>query len=194
MWKVARPYVKTVRSKGRAHFYLVEPQIVGGRTVGHKVLRKLSEEEARSYGWKGQSYRQNQTAELQEYEAPRAGSVEQGSLRSRESAFMLTSTTPEAPLKEPLNEEPVEGFSIKPDGLTKQEAAREPDREEFKVVPRPRGFYALEPQRPDLARGYVMVKTDDGVTRVFCGLCAGFTCSHVEFMRKWLRTRRGNGE
>jgi hypothetical protein len=181
-----RPYVKTVRSKGRLYFYLVEPQIVGGRTVGHKVLRKLSEEEARSYGGRGQSNRQNQTAELQEHEPPRAGSVEEGAAQSSDSASMLASMTPEGPSKEPLNEEPVEGFSIKPDGLTKQE--------EFKVVPRPRGFYVLEPIGPGAPRGYVMVKNDGGTTRVFCGLCPGFTCGHVEFMRKWLRTRRGNSE
>ncbi len=185
---MARPYVKTVRkSGGRVYLYLVEPQIVDGKTVGHKVLRKLSEEEARSYGWKGDrtgSNGQNQTAGLpfdSNYGLNQTShhtpiltpiSVEQEPAQSSESTSILT--TPEGALKAP----------------PKQENSGESDQEEFKVVPRPRGFYVLEPQRPDLARGYVMVRTEsDGVTNVFCGLCPGFTCVHVEFMKKWLQTR-----
>lgn len=63
--------------------------------------------------------------------------------------------------------------------------------EDYYVVRRQEGFYVLEPLKPDLKKGYVIV-TEEG--RVFCGLCPVFTCSHVEFMHKWLRTHRGNSE
>ena len=164
---MARPFVRAIRRNGRTYFYLIEPQIVGGKTVGQKVLRKLTEDEAKEYGWKGESNGQDQTEELQEHETPSAEPVEQEPAQSSESTSPIM--TPEAPLKE---------------------AAREPDQQEFKVVPRSNGFYALEPQRPGLPKGYSMVRTDpDGVTRVYCGLCPGFTCIHVEFMKRWLRER-----
>ncbi len=176
-FSLARPYAKTVRKDGgRVYLYLVQPQIVAGKTVGHKVLRKLTETEARSYGWKRKSNGQNRTAKLQEQETPPAGPVEQERAQSSENTSILT--TPEGALRETP---------------PKQENSGELDQEEFKVVTRPRGFYALEPQRPDLPRGYSMVRTDsDGVTNVFCGLCPGFTCVHVEFMKKWLRTHPSN--
>ncbi len=171
---LARPYVKTVRKEGgRVYLYLVEPQIVAGKTVGHKVLRKLSEEEARTYGWRGESYGNNQTVELEEHEDSPAEPVERERTKPDENTSTLA--RPEWPLK----------------ATPKQENFGELGQEEFKVVPRPRGFYALEPQRPDLLRGYSMVRTDlDGVTRVFCGLCPAFTCVHVEFMKKWLRAQQ----
>jgi hypothetical protein len=56
---LARAYVKTVRNKGRVYFYLVEPRRVNGRTVGHKVLRKLSEEESRSLRRRGAKEKQD---------------------------------------------------------------------------------------------------------------------------------------
>ncbi len=44
---LARPYLKTVRSKGRMYFYLVKPRIIGGRTIGQKMLGRLSQKEAK---------------------------------------------------------------------------------------------------------------------------------------------------
>jgi hypothetical protein len=189
--KISR-YVKRVRGGNKLYLYLAEMATTADGSRQEKIIRRVNEEEARTYGWKKDSCDQNQTAELQEHETPPARPVEQEPVESGESAIMLTSTTPEAPLKEAPKEEPEEGFSIEPSDLTKQEAAGTPDKEEFTVVPRPRGFYALEPLGPHAPRGYVMVKTDGSTTRVFCGLCPGFTCSHVEFMHKWLRTHRGN--
>ncbi len=173
---LARAHVKTVRSKGRVYFYLVEPQIVNGKTVGAKVLRRLTEEEARSYGTRREP--RNQTVESEGHEARPAG-VEPGTAPLKGSASITT--TPEAALR----------ASIEPSDLSKQEAAGQHEKVAFIVGPRPRGFYALEPRTSDLARGYVMVRTDsDGVTNVFCGLCAGFTCVHVEFMKEWSRTHQ----
>ncbi len=194
--------MKTVRSKGRVYFYLVEPRIVGGRTIGQKMLGRLSQEEARSYGWKRHPNGQNETPRLEEHggaeERTRSHSWKEGieptELGSKEPTDASNSPEPEFHARaEPSETRPLE--TLQNESSTGQtELAKEPEKEEFKLVSRPRGFYALEPQRPDLARGYVMVKTDDGVTRVFCGLCPGFDCSHVEFMRKWLRTHRGNSE
>ncbi len=165
-------YIKRVRRGTKLYLYLAEmaPTADGGRK--ERIIRRINEEEARSYGWKGESNGQGQTAKLQEHETPPAGLVEQEPAQSSEGASILT--MPEGPSKE---------------APPKQEISREPDHEEFRVVPRPRGFYALEPLRPNTPRGYSMVRTDsDGVTNVFCGLCPGFTCVHVEFMKKWLRT------
>ncbi len=163
-------YVKPARVGGKTYLYLVEVTTENGKRQ-QKMVRRVNEEEARSYGWKGKSNGQGQTAELQEHETPPAGPIEQELAQSSESTPILT--TPEGALK----------------AQPKQENSGELDDEEFMVMPRPRGFYALEPQRPDLPRGYSMVRTDsDGVTNVFCGLCPGFTCVHVEFMKKWLRT------
>jgi hypothetical protein len=165
-------YIKPVRRGTKLYLYLAEmaPTADGGRQ--ERIIRRVNEEDARSYGWKGESNGQNQTTELQEQETPPAGSVK----REPAQSSMSTLATPEGALKE---------------ASPKQENSGEPDQDdEFKVVPRPRGFYALEPQRPDLPRGYSVVRTDsDGVTNVFCGLCPGFTCVHVEFMKKWLQTR-----
>ncbi len=63
--------------------------------------------------------------------------------------------------------------------------------EEYSVVERQAGRYVLEPLKPASKKGYVIVTEDE---RVFCGLCPGFTCSHVEFMHKWLRGRQANPE
>jgi hypothetical protein len=200
---LARPYVKTVRSKGKVYFYLVEPRIVGGRTIGQKMLRKLSQEEARSYGWKRDPNGQNHTVGLEEQEGveervrshgwkERIDPKEPG---SKEPTDANNSPEPEFHTgTERCETRPVE--TLQDEGATGQaEVAREPEKEEFKVVPRPRGFYALEPLGPNTPKGYAMVRTDlDGVTNVFCGLCPGFTCSHVEFMHKWLRTHRGYSE
>lgn len=177
-------YVKPVRRGGKLYLYLAEmaPAADGGRQ--EKIVRRVNEEEARSYGWKGESNGQNQTAELREHETPPAGSIEPESIEPSENSSTMRSMTPEASLKEPEK-----GVSIEPSDSTKQEVAREPDKEEFTVVPRSRGFYALQPVRPSASKGYVMVKTDDdGVTRLFCGLCPGFTCAHVKFMQEWLRS------
>jgi hypothetical protein len=167
-------YVKTVRRGNKLYLYLAEMTrtLDGGRQ--ERIIRRVNEEEARNYGWKRESNGQNQTAELQEQESPSVEPVQPEPVQSSGSASMLTSRTAEASLKE---------------GPTKQEDSGEPDQEEFKVVTRPRGFYALEPLGPNTPRGYVMVRTDDdGVTRVFCGLCPGFMCIHVTFMKKWLQT------
>ncbi len=160
-------YVKPARVGGKTYLYLVEVTTENGKRQ-QKMVRRVNEEEARSYGWKGESNGQNQTTELQEHETPPV-EQEQEPAQSSESTFILT--TPEGPLKAP----------------PKQENSGD----EFKVEPRPRGFYALEPLGPNMPRGYAMVRTDsDGVTNVFCGLCPGFTCVHVEFMKKWLRTHQ----
>lgn len=196
---MARPYVKTVRSKGRVYFYLAEPRIVGGRTVGQKVLGKLSQEEARSYGWKRDSNGRNETARLEEQgveEKARSHGWKEGieptELGSEEPTDASNTPQPEFHAgTERCETRPLETFQNE-SATGQTEVAREPEKEEFKVVPRPRGFYLLEPLGPHASRGYVMVKTDGGTTRVFCGLCARFTCSHVEFMHKWLRTHRGN--
>jgi hypothetical protein len=199
---LARPYVKTVRSKGRVYFYLAEPRIVGGRTIGQKMLRKLSQKEAQSYGWKRHPNGQNETPRLEEHggSEERARShgwkegIEPTGLGSKEPTDASNSPEPEFHARaEPGETRPLE--TLQNESSTGQtELARKPEKEEFKLVPRPRGFYLLEPLGPHASRGYVMVKTDGGTTRVFCGLCAGFTCSHVEFMHKWLRTHRGTPE
>jgi hypothetical protein len=67
----------------------------------------------------------------------------------------------------------------------------EADAEEYSVVERQAGRYVLEPLKPASKKGYVIVTEDE---RVFCGLCPGFTCSHVEFMHKWLRAYQANPE
>ncbi len=181
---MARLFVKTVRSKGSVYFYLVEPRIVGGRTIGQKVLRKLSQDEAQSYGWRRHLNDQNQTALPEEPTEPRSVKPTTASNSPEPESQAGTERCGTRRLETLQNESAT--------GQT--EVAKEPEKEEFKVVPRPRGFYALEPIGPHAPRGYVMVKTDGGTTRVFCGLCTGFTCSHVEFMRNWLRTHRGNSE
>lgn len=200
---MARPYVKTVRSKGRVYFYLVKPRIIGGRTIGQKMLARLSQEEARSYGWKRDSNGQNQTvrSEKQEGVAERARShgrkedVDPKELGSVEPADASNSPEPEFHAGTELGEtRPLE--TLQNEAATGEtEVAREPEKEEFKVVPRPGGFYALEPLGPNTPRGYAMVRTDsDGATNVFCGLCPGFTCIHVQFMKEWLRTHQSNDQ
>jgi len=67
----------------------------------------------------------------------------------------------------------------------------EADTEEYSVVERQAERYVLEPLKPASKKGYVIVTEDE---RVFCGLCPGFTCSHVEFMHKWLRAHQANPE
>ncbi len=66
-----------------------------------------------------------------------------------------------------------------------------PSAEEYSVVQRQAGRYVLEPLKPASKKGYVIITEDE---RVFCGLCPGFTCSHVEFMHKWLRAHQANPE
>jgi hypothetical protein len=198
---LARPYVKTVRSKGRVYFYLAEPRIVEGRTIGQKMLGRLSQEEARSYGWKRDPNGQNQTVRLAKQEGVEEKARSHGwkeGIDPKEpgSVEPADASNPPEPVfhagTEPCETRPWRRQTESATGQT--EVAREPEKEEFKVVPRPRGFYVLEPLGPHVPKGYVMVKTDGGTTRVFCGLCAGFTCSHVEFMHKWLRTHWGNPE
>lgn len=63
--------------------------------------------------------------------------------------------------------------------------------EDYSVVRRQEGRYILEPLKPDLKKGYVIVTEEE---RVFCGLCPGFTCSHEQFMHNWLRTHWSNSE
>jgi len=152
-------YVKSVRRHGKLYLYLTEVTEVGGKRQ-QRVIRSLTEEEAKRYGWKPDG--ENQTAELQ--------------LQAPQPASAQASVAPEEPVMEPPQQEN--------DGDGGGEGA-------YAVIQRGENSYALEPSKPNLRRGYVIV-TDEG--RVFCGLCPGFTCSHVKFMHGWLRTHQGESE
>jgi hypothetical protein len=163
-------YVKPVRSKGRLYLYLVDVTTVGGERQ-EKVVRALTEEEARQFGWKGERDTRGESGHPQ---APsRPAEPEPVELRDRKST--LAPTTEERPPKE----------------TTQEDSADDDVEGAYAVMKRGEGSYALEPSKPNLKKGYVIV-TDEG--RVFCGLCPGFTCTHVEFMLNWLRTHRANSE
>ncbi len=169
-------YVKVVRARGKIYHYLAETVNVNGKAT-ERTIRRLTEEEARSLGWKKEYTEPLETPSSGESGHPQAPSgpaePELVELRDREST--LAPTTEERPPKE----------------LTQEDSADDDVEGAYVVMKRGEGCYALEPSKPNLKKGYVIV-THEG--RVFCGLCPGFTCAHVEFMHNWLRAHRNNPE
>jgi hypothetical protein len=168
-------FVRTVRSKGRTYFYLVEAATVNGRT-SEKTIRRLTEEEARRFA-ENVSKPTLVAANDAAASVPVKESLEPTPAEHvRETASSVAKAKPATIMSEAAREiEPQKNTS----GSVAAENGLDASSEDYEVIDRGSECYILKPRRPELKRGYVLVDEDGSV---YCGMCSGYRCEHVTYM------------
>lgn len=167
---VGRAYVKSVKkASGKLYWYLAEKEMVGGKRA-ERIIRKLSEEEAETMLGSGISGTQIK-ALAENPSSPSTGPLGTSGDEENEET---RETRGQAPT--PMVETPSLTH-------TSQESDHSMESKNYyEVVEKGGGYYALNPRKTNLKRGYVLV-AESGV---FCGGCPEWTCEHVKYMRERL--------